>query len=283
MDDAEALRLLRKAALLGDSESNFLLGLIYESGRGVVVDLNQAARWYEEGCARGSGDACQKLAEVLDVIASPDAIRSGQLEQRACELGSGYACSTLATRFIDTTSSSMDCASGMKYAKRACVAHFVAACGLLAICEARATAALPRKGDALYRTCEGGSSDACHYLGTRLWAPTSDPASRGEALRVFAQGCRLGNAESCKAIWDNAGALDGSGVSIFELLEKLERSCMGTNVSACLVLSGVYEEGKWVAKDAARAEFLRKRACEPPSRGTAQKAPRGCRERAAGH
>jgi hypothetical protein len=277
MDDAEALPLLRKASLLGAPEAAFLLGLVQETGRGGIADLNQAARWYEEGCARGSGDACLKLADVLDVIGAPEPTRRSQLEQRACELGSGYVCSTLAAQLIDVTSNSMDCVSGMEFARRGCVAHFVAACGLLAICEARATAAVPHKGDSLYRTCESGSSDACHYLGTRLWSSASEPEARSEALRTFAQGCRLGNSECCKFIWDNSAALQGSGVSIFELLEKLERSCMGTNPSTCLVLSSVYEEGKWVVKDVARAASLRKRACESSSRGNSNKAPKGCR------
>ncbi|MGC4066890.1 MAG: tetratricopeptide repeat protein [Polyangiaceae bacterium] len=277
MDDAEALRLLSRASRLGDPEGDFLLGLLYETGRGIVVDLNQAARWYEEGCARGSGDACQKLADVLDVIGTKEPKRRDHLEQRACELGNGNACASVAARLIDITSDSMVCASGMEFAKRACVAHFITACGLLAICEARATAAVPRKGDALYRTCESGSSDACHYLGTRLWSSAAAPEARGEALRTFAQGCRLGNAESCKLIWDNSAALEGTGISIFEVLEKLERSCMGTNPSACLVLSGVYEEGKWVGRDASRADFLRKRACEPKPGVRAERLPRGCR------
>jgi hypothetical protein len=54
-DDAEAVRLYRKAADAGDASAMRNLGWMYENGQGVAKDYGEAMRWYRK--AADAGDA----------------------------------------------------------------------------------------------------------------------------------------------------------------------------------------------------------------------------------
>ena len=48
---------MSRAALSGDPDAQFNLGVCYASGLGVSVDLPQAARWYRKAAERGNEKA----------------------------------------------------------------------------------------------------------------------------------------------------------------------------------------------------------------------------------
>src|ERR1700739_24755 len=48
---------LLRAALKGDINAQFMLGLAYESGHGVAQDFAEAARWYQKAADAGNPGA----------------------------------------------------------------------------------------------------------------------------------------------------------------------------------------------------------------------------------
>ena len=61
-DLQEAARWYRKAADGGDATGQFNLGLLYESGRGVPRDEREAARWLQAAADQGWPDALVRVA-----------------------------------------------------------------------------------------------------------------------------------------------------------------------------------------------------------------------------
>jgi len=53
-----------QAAVGGDAIPQWHLGRMYESGRGVEKNLNEALRWYRDSAARGNARAQQVLARL---------------------------------------------------------------------------------------------------------------------------------------------------------------------------------------------------------------------------
>jgi TPR repeat protein len=52
-NEAEAVRLARKAAEAGDAHGMSGLGVMYENGEGVTKDPAQALSWYQQAAAMG--------------------------------------------------------------------------------------------------------------------------------------------------------------------------------------------------------------------------------------
>ena len=57
---------LRNAALAGDGAAAYEIGLRYQEGRGVPVDLEEAARWYERAAGKGLVPAQFRYASMLE-------------------------------------------------------------------------------------------------------------------------------------------------------------------------------------------------------------------------
>jgi uncharacterized protein len=60
-DYATALREIRPLAEKGDADAQSILGLLYDSGRGVPQDTVQARQWYEKAAAQGNAPAQYNL------------------------------------------------------------------------------------------------------------------------------------------------------------------------------------------------------------------------------
>lgn len=53
-DYEEAAKWYRTGCDMGDSNSMFRLGIMYEDGKGVSQDYEEAARWYKKSIAAGN-------------------------------------------------------------------------------------------------------------------------------------------------------------------------------------------------------------------------------------
>lgn len=60
-NDTKAEIWLRKAAIQSDIDALFLMGFLYESGRGVNQDTEEAEKWYKKACDLGNKRGCDKL------------------------------------------------------------------------------------------------------------------------------------------------------------------------------------------------------------------------------
>lgn len=63
-DYARAVRSFRKAAEQGDAHAQYVLGFMYEEGKGVAQDNGQAVFWLGKAAAQGNADAKSKLATI---------------------------------------------------------------------------------------------------------------------------------------------------------------------------------------------------------------------------
>jgi uncharacterized protein len=65
--NAKALSWYSRAAEQGDTEAQFGLGTMYQSGWGVKKDAEKAVSWYRKAAAQGNAEAQVRLAGYLDV------------------------------------------------------------------------------------------------------------------------------------------------------------------------------------------------------------------------
>ena len=63
-DYAEARRWLEPAHENGASTATFILGIMYEEGKGVPVDVRKAIEYYESAVAQGAYLPCVRLARL---------------------------------------------------------------------------------------------------------------------------------------------------------------------------------------------------------------------------
>jgi uncharacterized protein len=64
-DYAEALKLLRPAALQGDARAQVQLGSMFVLGQGVAVNNAEAVKWYRLAAAQGDAEAQWRLGDML--------------------------------------------------------------------------------------------------------------------------------------------------------------------------------------------------------------------------
>jgi TPR repeat protein len=92
-DDAKAATWLRRAAEAGHARAQYLLGLSYSRGRGVVQDDAEAERWFSRAASQAYAPACFHLAWMAhkgEGVAH-DAARAQRLMAQAAGLGMSAA------------------------------------------------------------------------------------------------------------------------------------------------------------------------------------------------
>jgi hypothetical protein len=91
---AKAASLSAAKCKTGDPQACFNLGVQYEDGRGVAIDLNKAAALYQETCDAHWADACLRLADLYwyGIGIKADKQKGAALMKEGCALGSQWAC-----------------------------------------------------------------------------------------------------------------------------------------------------------------------------------------------
>ena len=81
----------------GDRTACFNLGMQYDLGEGVAVDLDLAQALYDKACNANEGDACARLGDMEWVGYGPmwDEAKGIALLQKGCGLGSQWGCRRL--------------------------------------------------------------------------------------------------------------------------------------------------------------------------------------------
>ena len=64
LDSSQMRTCNEKAAELGSADAMYDLGVIYEEGKGVAKDTQQALNWYQEAADAGSQNAKAKLKNL---------------------------------------------------------------------------------------------------------------------------------------------------------------------------------------------------------------------------
>lgn len=63
-DEEAGFEWIHEAALQGDADSQYLVGLCYEEGMGVEQDLSEARDWYERAADQGNKSAKKALKKL---------------------------------------------------------------------------------------------------------------------------------------------------------------------------------------------------------------------------
>ena len=180
----------------------------------------------EKTCA--TPDDCMKVAG--DTLKDhPD--RAIAAASRACDLGSGKACSQLGTSlFLGDGGIAKD---------------------------------MPRGRQMFEKSCKLDFPDGCKNFGVALRdGDAVNKPDLANALQAFDHACELGNMDSCNeagALYDNGKGAQRDRKRAAELFAK---ACDAKNGQACWNLALGYEQGGGVKKDLAQAYAGYKQACD---------------------
>jgi len=101
-DDATALRILRPLAEAGEPEAQYLVGRLYQQGRGVAQDEAEAIRWYRKAAEREHPGAQFELGRAYDegVIVPQDDAEAARWYEQAARRGHSEAQCRLGTMYM---------------------------------------------------------------------------------------------------------------------------------------------------------------------------------------
>ena len=194
-------------------------------------DRGRSLELYDSACRAGSADACAYRGLFLSRDGNRESVA---VLERACDLGSGGGCATLA--FLHATGKFVpkdDRRANALYVK-SCALGDEQGCyneGLMAD-EGRGTGRDLARAVARYReACEGGSAPACTNLGFLYEHGTGVGKDAPRAAALYKRGC------------------DGS-------------RCQPSNRNGCVNLGRAYRDGTGVAKEPSRAAPLFRDACD---------------------
>ena len=159
MDLAQATSLFRQACTDGDPRGCVTLGQLFETGRGVLRDLNRAAALYDEACRKGDLKGCSAHAAMLfsGETIGRDVPRARALYQRTCEGGISADCHALA-KILAATPAERKAAFELN--NKACSGNVAPACNDVAA--AWEAGREPLKALPFYeKACAGGYTQAC--------------------------------------------------------------------------------------------------------------------------
>jgi eukaryotic-like serine/threonine-protein kinase len=136
----------------------------YESGEGAPIDRYRAAELYGRACDKNHSDSCIRLAGLMAMDDTPEAIEKRfALLEAACEGGNQTGCTALGRALIER-SGEADLARGIELMATACDDYFLDACTELGVLylEGKLLAADPAKAAALcQKACDRGDRLAC--------------------------------------------------------------------------------------------------------------------------
>lgn len=175
-----AVRLLRKACLLGDGDGCEKLGTMYATGKGLVWDPKAAFVMYKRACSRGNHMACSSLADMYTIgeVVKQDYTRARNLYSEACQNNIGRACNNIGEMYL--------VGAGVRGDTRKALAYFDKACRL-------------------------GASVGCYNLGNLYLQGENVEHDPIVASGLFEKACQEGQASSCLAL--ARMYRDGIGVS----------------------------------------------------------------------
>ena len=281
-DDAKATPLYVKGCDGGDPSGCYNVGLMYEKGRGVAVDLEVAFAAYVEGCEGRFPKACENLALLYQdgrgVKAS--ATRAVEFHRRACpgdpEESDAAACVNLAEALQSGTTVPADPKAAAKLFASICdrvadpddsdsAPQIARACSLLGAAYLDGLgveASVQRAVELSERGCNGGNATGCFNLGIIYGTGEHLERDDKKAAGYFRRACDGDDAEACFEL----GRMTSNGLGVEHddrvAAALYEKSCSGGDAKGCASLGDAYSVGAGVPLDAAKAVALLQKACD---------------------
>lgn len=284
----ECREAIAHAATCNRGGSCGLLGLDYENGRGVALNLLRAHELYEIACDEQSNAwACNRLGIAYEGPGGFPVARD--LYARGCKLGDFSACTNQGRLLEQGKGGAADQQRANSLYRKACDGGSAAGCTNLGVSaeQGRGMDRDPEQANALYsKACDAADLTGCVNLGSSL----EQAGDTARALALFDKACEGGNARGCyrsgleaakredsarvtklysKACdldfalaCTNLGALHEKAGDFARAAALYEKGCSKGNGAGCANVAQLYREGRGVARDAARANQLARRGCE---------------------
>ena len=293
VDHAKAAQLAKDSCLEGSQRGCMALGVLYETGRGVAKDEAKAFSMYERscntdkflyGCFRlasaymaGHGVKADrtKALEILTMackggesssclnvaLQEKDAAKRASLLEKPCNLGSGTACSNLASLYESGTGVSRDLVAARRFYTKACDNLLWAACTRLATMHANGEGGPKdaRQAAALYkRACDRGDKPACAAMSGSTVATASSPSACDALAGAAKATCQndLGNKYNPQT--PEAGVKKDGAIAI----GLYEKACTGGEPAGCVNFGSELYAGIHVPRDVPRGLVLVHDACK---------------------
>lgn len=185
------------------------LGVMFEYGEGMPVDLPRAAGAYFKGCEQGFAPACRHLGVLIlnrgqDVCGNEtgcDDRRAVALLSRACSLGDDEGCTQYGVSLQQGRGIAADPTLALSLFERACGRGYAEGCTRGAGARLEGLGAAPDKAAAAQLFAKGCALNewvACTNLGAMKWLGDGIPADRPTAEALMDRACRQGFTQACR-------------------------------------------------------------------------------------
>jgi TPR repeat protein len=175
------------------------LGILYEKGEGMEMDIGRAVELYRRACDGGDAKyGCSLLAHMFEQGkgVTADVSRAKVLRERACDAGHAPDCFALGLR----QEKAKNLPKAASLFQRACDGGVAQAC--VKVGEAFSTGRGMERDptaavSALERACNAGSQEGCGAYGSVLLDQAHSEADRQRALGYLRNACKKGIGPSC--------------------------------------------------------------------------------------
>lgn len=226
----EAMACYLKAADMGNSESQYQLGMMYLAGQGVSADNNEAAKWFKMSADSGNAEAQYMfgLFYTLGIGVKEDVSMAAEYYRMSAEQGNAEAQCQLGNVYLDGVGVEQDYDKALK----------------------------------LYRQSAGqGNSNAEYKIGFMYDSGLGVPEDKAEAVAWYRKAVNHGNADAQVALgvaYDNGDGVETNheeAVRLFTLAAENENSQANFNLGV------LYDNGRGVPMDETKAsEYFLKAA-----------------------
>ena len=176
---------LRSAAIAGDAAAAYAVALRFAEGRGVPVNLEEAAHWYERAASKGLVPAQFRYASLLEkgLGVKKDLAQARRLYLAAASKGNSKAMHNLAVLYAEGIDGKTDYGTAVQWFRKA---------------------------------AEHGIADSQYNLGVLYARGIGTDKNYAEAYKWFALAAAQGDSEAAKKRDDVAGQLDAAALAAAE-------------------------------------------------------------------
>lgn len=184
------------------ARSCYVLGELYETGRGGDRDRTLAAKYYKWACEQGWGQACEKRGDLLaeGVGVQRDHAEAVVMYQAGCDSGLPEACHKGGVLLDEGTYIARDAERAKSLFATACERGVGEGClrhGILSMDPSLGTN--PAEARQSYETAVGlGNVEAHRRLAYLLWNGFGGKKDKGRAKKLTAEGCKADDPIACR-------------------------------------------------------------------------------------
>ncbi|SMN00069.1 DNA polymerase III epsilon subunit [uncultured Candidatus Thioglobus sp.] len=241
------------------------LGYLYKKGHIVKQSDVKAMDYWQKACDLGSGDACSAIAYAY--MLEGNEFKAIEFYQKACELEDGDSCNYLGVLHQNNKNYilSIECY------QKSCHLDKGEGCLNLGLMydNGHGIEANDEKALKYYKkSCELGDGEACYHYGLHHDS-VINPVNSDEkiAMAYYKKACDLDNADGCwnLAVAYGVSAIDGNmdeKEANDKVAQLFQKGCNLGSSFACSGLADAYKQGEGVKKSIVKAWEFDRKACE---------------------